>query len=181
MQHKNEHGGVVRFLFVPANDESAENVFNCNRGEWSSAFDRNQRCVDRRGFVLEVAPWPALDERVERELRELYEEQRRETSDPPGTMRCNVVPAVPSVINDALVAIASSGLTAGVLALIKTWVDARNGRKLKIKVGDIEVEATQMKEEDVLRIFELLEEKADRKKIRELLLNAGKGGGRPEA
>jgi hypothetical protein len=55
----------------------------------------------------------------------------------------------------------------------------KNGRKLKIKVGDIEVEATQMDEEDVLRIFTLLEEKADRKKIREQLLEASKGG-RPE-
>jgi hypothetical protein len=36
------------------------------------------------------------------------------------------------------------------------------------------VEATQMNPEEVLRIFELLEEKADRKKIRELLLTASK-------
>ena len=37
-----------------------------------------------------------------------------------------------------------------------------------------------MKEEDVLRIFELLEEKTDRKKIREGLIEAGKreAGGR---
>jgi hypothetical protein len=61
--------------------------------------------------------------------------------------------------------------------LLKTWVDARNGRKLKIKVGDIEVEAAQMKEEDVLRIFELLEEKAAREKIREALIKAGNSGG----
>ena len=65
--------------------------------------------------------------------------------------------------------------------MLKSWVDAKNGRKLKIKVGDIEVEATQMKEKDVWRIFELLEEKADRKKIREALIEAGKGRGRPEA
>ena len=57
--------------------------------------------------------------------------------------------------------------------LLGKWVEARNGRKLKIKVGDIEVEATQMKEKDVLRIFDLLQEKADRKKTRELLLKSG--------
>jgi hypothetical protein len=51
-------------------------------------------------------------------------------------------------------------------------VDARNGRKLKIKVGEIEVEATQMAESDVLRIIELLQENADRKKIRDMLLKA---------
>jgi hypothetical protein len=45
---------------------------------------------------------------------------------------------------------ASLGLTAAVYKalyqLLKLWVNARNGRKLKIKAGDIEVEATQMKE-----------------------------------
>jgi hypothetical protein len=72
------------------------------------------------------------------------------------------------------------GVYKGLYQLMKLWVQARNGRKLKIKV-DIEVDATQMKEEDVLRIFELLEEKADRKKIREVLLSASKGEGRPKA
>jgi hypothetical protein len=65
--------------------------------------------------------------------------------------------------------------------LLKMWVSLQNCRKLRIKVVDIEVEATQMKEADLLRIFELLEEKADRKKIREALIEAGKAAGRPEA
>jgi len=75
----------------------------------------------------------------------------------------------------------SSAVATAVYQLLKAWVDARNGRKLKIKVGDIEVEATQMNEDDVLRIFELLEEKTDRKKIRAALIEAGKGGDRPNA
>ena len=57
----------------------------------------------------------------------------------------------------------SSGVAAGAYNVLKTWVEAKNNRKLKIKVGDIEVDATQMKEEEVLRIFEMLEEKADQK------------------
>jgi hypothetical protein len=65
--------------------------------------------------------------------------------------------------------------------LLKAWIENRNGRKLRIKVGDIEIEATQMKEEDVLRIFALLEERADRKKILDTLLERDKGQGRPEA
>jgi hypothetical protein len=81
-------------------------------------------------------------------------------------------PELPAVVHDVLVAIGSSGITVAVYSLLKTWVDARNGRKLKIKVGDIEVEATQMKEKDVLRIFELLQEKADRAKILDILLEA---------
>ena len=80
----------------------------------------------------------------------------------------------PRVVHDVLVAVASSGFTTAVYSLMKTWVDARNGRKLKIRVGEIEVEATQMAERDVLRIFELLQEKGERARIRELLLDAGK-------
>jgi hypothetical protein len=84
---------------------------------------------------------------------------------------CSVELFVPAVVYDVLLAIASSGATAGVMQILKTWVDARNGRKLKVKVGDIEVEATQMSEKDVLRIFELLQEKEDNKNIRDLLLS----------
>jgi len=78
---------------------------------------------------------------------------------------------IPTVVYDALLAIASSGATAGAMQILKTWVDARNGRKLKVKVGDIEVEATQMSEKDVLRILELLQQKVDQKNIRDLLLS----------
>jgi hypothetical protein len=66
----------------------------------------------------------------------------------------------------------SSGIAAGVYRLLDSWIRLRVGRKLKIKVGEVEMEATQMNEADVLRIFELLEEKADRKKIRDALLEA---------
>ena len=90
-------------------------------------------------------------------------------------------PQVPAIVHDVLVAVAFSGISASVFQLLKTWVKARNGRKLKIKVGDVEVDATQMKEADLLRIFELLEEKADRKKIRDALMEAGKGGRTPDA
>src|SRR5689334_8594339 len=38
-----------------------------------------------------------------------------------------------------------------IAALLGAYIQSRVGRKLKVKVGDIEVEATQMKEEDVLR------------------------------
>src|SRR5438045_3351087 len=35
---------------------------------------------------------------------------------------------VATIVHDATVAIAASGVTAGVYQLLKTWVDARNGR-----------------------------------------------------
>ena len=88
---------------------------------------------------------------------------------------------LPTIVHQAVALAASSGFTVAVYQLLKTWVDARNGRKLKIKVGDIEVEATQMAEKDVLRIFELLEEKADRAKLREILLEAANKGTPPKS
>jgi hypothetical protein len=83
------------------------------------------------------------------------------------------------LLSDVIALTISSGTAVGAYQLLRAWIDAKNGRKLKIKVGDIEVEATQMAEKDVLRIFELLQEKADTAKIRDLLLEANKRA-RPE-
>ena len=165
MLHESEVPPLVQLIFVPDGDEALEDVLaNATSDLWGPVDDLHQY-LTRIGVHVQVEPWPALEERAK---------QDREAA--ARGVRSFVVPEVPLVIRDAVVAITSSGLTASVLAVFKTWVDARNGRKLKIKVGDIEVEATQMKEEDVLRIFELLEEKADRKKIRELLLKSGSSG-----
>ena len=68
--------------------------------------------------------------------------------------------------------VVSSGVAAGAYNLLKTWIDTKNGRKLKLKVGEIEVEATQMPEKDVLRLLDLLQHRADEKKIRDLLLQS---------
>ena len=55
-------------------------------------------------------------------------------------------------ITQVLTLVASSGIPTGGYNLLKSWIDAKNGRKLKLKVGDIEVEATQMAEEERGRI-----------------------------
>jgi hypothetical protein len=75
-------------------------------------------------------------------------------------------------LKDALIAADSSGLTVGMYRLMKMWIDARNGRRLRISVGDVEVEATQMAEKDVLRLLELVQERADKAKITKLLLDS---------
>jgi hypothetical protein len=49
----------------------------------------------------------------------------------------------PKLFEDfGLVMGAASGLAAGIYQLFKARIDAKNGRKLKLKVGDIEVEPT---------------------------------------
>jgi hypothetical protein len=73
-------------------------------------------------------------------------------------------------ITQVLTLLASSGVAAGAYNLLKAWIAAKNGRKLRLKVGAVEVEATQMPEADVLRLLELLQKNAEEKKIRDLLL-----------
>jgi len=169
MQHENL-GAPVMFDYVLSADEQEE-LTEVPGGFLSLMLT----AYEQRG-VLIVAGKPQMDEVPERSKQhvfEIHESQLSELLAPSSTK-------VLSIVHDALVGILASGLMTG-YHLLKTWVDAKNGRKLKIKVGDIEVEATQMKEEDVLRIFELLEEKADRELIRKMLLEGVKAAGRPEA
>ena len=79
----------------------------------------------------------------------------------------------------ALTLTTSSGIAGAAYKIATTWLAARNGRRFKVKVGDIEVEATQISEKDFLRFFELVQEKADQAKIRELLLKPNKSSSVP--
>ncbi len=148
---------IVWFWFVPAPDEALSDILL--EGPFpQSVYTILDRYRDELNTSFDVEPWPALIER---------EERRRKRKG-----HYFLAAELPAVVHDIIVAIASSGVTATVLALLKAWVDARNGRQVRIKVGDIEVEATQMPEKDVLRLFDLIEQKADRQKIRALLLNS---------
>jgi len=41
--------------------------------------------------------------------------------------------------------------------ILKAWVDSRNGRKIRVKIGpDFEIEASQLSEKQFLRLFEIL-------------------------
>jgi hypothetical protein len=143
-------------------------MLNEKSGHWQNLRESVQEATDIR-VTYEPPPEVIAAQDAEEEARR-------------GEFRgCFAGPYIPPVLYGTLVAIASSGVTAFALQLLKLWVDSRKDRKLKIKVDDIEDEATQMNDKDVLRIFEMLEEKADRKKIRELLLCASKAEGRAEA
>jgi hypothetical protein len=54
--------------------------------------------------------------------------------------------------------IGSTGIAAGLYNLLKTWVDSKNGRKIRIKIGALEVETTQMSEEKFLKFLKDLKE-----------------------
>lgn len=61
---------------------------------------------------------------------------------------------VPSPIIQLFMSLGTCGLGAGIYALLRIWLDERNGRKLRIKIGDFEVEATQMSETAFIRFVE---------------------------
>jgi hypothetical protein len=63
-----------------------------------------------------------------------------------GTCSTAVALAVPK-IHEILVLLGSSGAAAAVYQLLKAWIDARNGRKIRLRLTDFEVETTQMSEE----------------------------------
>jgi hypothetical protein len=49
----------------------------------------------------------------------------------------------------------TSGLAVGLYSLLRLWVETKNGRKLRIKIGDFEVEGTQMTPEQFQSFVEL--------------------------
>jgi hypothetical protein len=59
----------------------------------------------------------------------------------------------------------------------KRGVDARNGRKLKIRSAISKLKRHRDEKRRRVANFRVLQEKADRKKIRELLMAASKRGG----
>ena len=81
-------------------------------------------------------------------------------------------PELPGFVADILLAVASSGVTAVLIQLIRTWVDSKNGRKLKVVIEDIEIEATQMKTEEFLKLIERVQDIRDKNQIRSLLVNS---------
>src|SRR4051812_42884318 len=132
----------VLLQVIPADNESYDDIYTRSGVGLGEQVSLRKQSRETLGFDIEVGDFPAF----------------REKARPPDDAYLLIDPAwlFAPVLRDAFAAVISTGIAAGAYNILKTWVDARNGRKLKIKVGDIEVEATQMKEADVLRIFELL-------------------------
>jgi len=64
--------------------------------------------------------------------------------------------AYPDIFIKFIVFIGSTGIAAGLYNILKTWAETKNGRKIKIRIEDFEVEVTQMSEEQFLKFLEKL-------------------------
>jgi len=54
---------------------------------------------------------------------------------------------------DLATLISSTGLGVGIYKLLRLWLDSRNGRRIRIKIGDVELEATQLTKDDFLSLL----------------------------
>jgi hypothetical protein len=76
-------------------------------------------------------------------------------------------------ISDSLVIAASSGATTLLYQAIRGWIDTRNGRRIKLRIGELELETTQLSQEEFLRLLSVVREIHNSDQIRTKLLEAG--------
>ena len=62
---------------------------------------------------------------------------------------------MPPEIAEIIFYLGSSGVALALYKLMRLWVDTINGRKLRVKVGNIEIEATQLSEKKFLKLLEV--------------------------
>jgi len=85
----------------------------------------------------------------------------------------SIGPAFLKFISDSIVVAASSGATTIVYQAIRNWIDTRNGRRIKLRIGELELETTQLSQEEFLRLLSAVREIRDSDKVRAKLLEAG--------
>jgi len=78
----------------------------------------------------------------------------------------------PPPIAEIILYLGTSGIAVAVYELLRLWIEAKNGRKIRVKMGDFEVETTQMSEKQFRKLFEILNQQRksdEREKQRESL------------
>ena len=75
----------------------------------------------------------------------------------------------PELLADIALSVGTAGAATVLYKLLKIWVELKNGRKIKVVVGDFEIETTQMSERRFLRLVNELSKLKDREESQELL------------
>jgi len=68
-------------------------------------------------------------------------------------------------IAGALTLAASSSLTTLIYQAVRGWIDSRNGRRIKFRTGDLELETTQLSQEEFLKLLAVLRDMKDTEKL----------------
>jgi len=73
----------------------------------------------------------------------------------------------PPAIAEIIMYLGTSGIAVAFYELLRLWVESKNGRKIRVKIGDFELETTQMSEKEFQRLFEILNEKRKSDELQE--------------
>lgn len=66
----------------------------------------------------------------------------------------------PEVVELALT-IGTGSLAAALYKLLRAWIDLRNGRRIKVKIGSLEIETTQLNPDDFERLLQTIKKAHD--------------------
>src|SRR5262245_59761629 len=123
---------MFHVILIPES-QSREFGYRASGGHWSNFS---------KGLVLDVH---LNTERPKGDAARPVRFDREESPDP-----------VPTIVRDALMVLFSSGVTTALYHLLRAWVDKKNGRKIRFKAGDTELDVTQMDETDFMKLFQVL-------------------------
>lgn len=62
----------------------------------------------------------------------------------------------PEIFVNFLAFIGSAGIATVLYNILKTWAETKNGRKIRVRIGDFEVETTQMSEKQLMKLLDRL-------------------------
>jgi GNAT superfamily N-acetyltransferase len=96
-----------------------------------------------------------------------------ETLGPPRADSPRLSGAAVKYIADALVLAASSGGGALLYQAIRGWIDVRNGRRIRLKIDDLELETTQLSQDEFLKLLEVVREIQQSDQLKKKLVEAG--------
>jgi hypothetical protein len=133
---------------------------------------------------LKIEFWPSLNEIKNSGLEDKYLAGLTEYYDSLGKIRNNsikeglgfnefeyigvsrgrsAVGFMPPEIAEIIYYLGSSGMAVALYKLLRLWVESINGRKIRVRMGDFEIEATQMSEKKFLKLMDILHKREKQK------------------
>jgi hypothetical protein len=114
---------------------------NRDRGEYYGELDRSVRLLVEAHRARHQAH-PNNEDRIASPiLQEAWEVEKRARSHAPEVFQL-------------ILTVGTGGLAVALYKMLRAWVDLRNGRRIKVKLGALEVEVTQMSEKQFLHLLQ---------------------------
>ncbi|MGA9055998.1 MAG: hypothetical protein WB763_05740 [Terriglobia bacterium] len=72
-----------------------------------------------------------------------------------------------------LTGLGTSLLATVIYEIIKSWFDAKSGNRIRVKLGDVEIETSEVSPDEFLKLLKELQHVKDEAEIRAKILGAG--------